>query len=302
MNEVPMSAVERLGLFFEQVWAVIRHFDKITDTLDILFIALVIYGLIRLIRETRSIQLFKGLFWLALAGGITGLLKMQAAVFIFDQAMRNIVVIIVVLFQPEIRTVFERLGRSTVVNNLRIFSAPTRTEFEREEIESGIHQVCEACREFSAGRTGALIVFERVTMLGDIIKTGTVVDAKISSQLVGNVFYAGSPLHDGAAIVRKGRLEAAGCILPLTENRELDSVLGTRHRAALGMSEQSDAMVAVVSEETGLISLAYKGVLRRGLSPEDLGEALLERLLNQESARRRFTFKRRGKEGAPDEE
>jgi len=296
MNEIWSTVTGSVSLFFGQVWAVLRHYHPFSDTLDILFIAAVIYGLIRLVRQTRGVQLLKGLGLLVLAGAVVGLFRMQAAIYIFQEGLlRNIVVLLLILFQPEIRSAFERLGRSDVTN-LRFLSAQSKAEREREAVEAAIHQVCEACREFSANRVGALVVFERVTMLGDIMKTGTVVDAAITAQLVGNIFFPGSPLHDGAAIVRRGRLEAAGCILPLTQNRELDAVLGTRHRAALGMSEQSDALVAVVSEETGLISLANKGVLRRGLSPEELGEALKERLLDQDTARR-FRLRRGGKEG-----
>lgn len=291
------SIKQAVFLFFEQIWAVIRRFNFFSDTLDILFIALVIYGLLRLIRQTRGVQLVKGLIWIAGAGVLVSLLNMEAAKYLFQEAlMKNIVVLLLILFQPEIRNVFERLGRSNV-SNLNFLAQQTRAEREREVIESAIHQVCEACRQFSAERTGALIVFERVTMLGDTIKTGTVIDAKVSRALIGNIFFIKAPLHDGAVIIRKGRVQAAGCILPLTQNGEFDNALGTRHRAALGMSEQSDALAAVVSEETGLISLAYKGVLRRGLSPEELGEALREALLDQELSRKKFNLKRRRKEG-----
>jgi len=282
--------------FFEGAWAVILNF-RLRDVLDILFVAMMIYGLIRLIRETRGAQLLKGLFWLAVAAGVAYLLGMQASTYIFDQALGSVVVLLMILFQPEIRAVFERLGRSPAAN-LKIFAQQTKTEQERKEIETAIHKVCESCRQFCKDRTGALIVFERVTMLGDAIKTGTRLDAKVSQRLIGNIFFNNAPLHDGAVIIRKGRLAAAGCILPLTQNPEMESAFGTRHRAAVGMSEQSDAMVVVVSEETGQLSLAQQGVLKRGLGPDELGELLRNVLLEQDSAKKRFSLKQRGKEAA----
>jgi diadenylate cyclase len=273
-----------IALFFDRVWAVVKHFDWKSDLPDILFVALLIYGLIRLLRETRAIQLLKGLFWLLVAYGLVSLLNMRASKFLFDQGLESMVILLVVLFQPEIRSAFERVGR-TNVSNLRLFPQKNAQAQERKDTLKAIAQISEACRQFSAERTGALIVFERVTMLGEIIKTGTVLQAKVSRELIGNVFFAKAPLHDGAAIVRKGVLEAAGCILPLTQNHDLDSALGTRHRAALGMSEESDALVVVVSEESGQISLASKGELQRDLTPEALKALLKERLLTEESVK-----------------
>jgi len=266
------------ALFSEQVWAVVKsvHF---TDLLDILFVALLIYGLLRLIRETRGVQLLKGLFWLLLAWGAVQLLHMNASIAIFREGVKSLPVLLVVLFQPELRSMFERVGRGS--SSLRLF--PNRQEeAERKAVTRAIKQCCAAFKLFSAERTGALVVFERVTMLGEIIKTGTVLEARISRELLGNVFSRNAPLHDGAAIVRKGKLWAAGCVLPLTQSKDLDPALGTRHRAAIGMSEESDAMVVAVSEETGAISLAYKGTLTRNLTPAALDRQLQEVLLAQE--------------------
>lgn len=274
---------QSIGLFFERAGAVAHHFiDNFpSDLLDILFVALLIYGLLRLIRQTRGAQLLKGLFWLALAYGLVNLLKMNASIYIFRQGIDYLVVVLVVLFQPEIRTVFERMGRSNA--SLMRLLLPQNQIAERKAITRAVRQCCEAFRQFSAERTGALVVFERVTMLGEIVKTGTVLQARASRELIGNVFFPKAPLHDGAAIMRKGVLEAAGCILPLSQNQNLDAGLGTRHRAALGVSEESDAMAALVSEETGTISLAFKGQLTRGLRPEDLERALLDGLLAPET-------------------
>jgi len=280
--------LDSVALFFERAGAVVTHFE-IWDALDILFVALLIYGLIRLIRETRGVQLLKGLFWLLLAWGAVNLLKMNASTYIFRQGFDNMVILLVVLFQQEIRGAFERVGRSNVTN-LQILPKRDKLQ-EREDTTAAVRQACEVFRQFSAERTGVLLVFERVTKLGEIIKTGTVIEAKVSKELIGNLFFPKSPLHDGAVLIRKGILKAAGCILPLSQNQDLAPALGTRHRAAIGMSEQSDAMVAVVSEETGIISLADKGVLRRSLSPEEMEAALLEGLLAQEAAKKNFSLR-----------
>ncbi|MCL2301189.1 MAG: diadenylate cyclase CdaA [Firmicutes bacterium] len=286
-----MSAfLDGIGLFFERAGAVVKDFNYVSDTLDILFVALLIYGLIRLIRETRGVQLLKGLFWVVAAWGAVNLLHMNASIYLFKQGFDNMVILLVLLFQPEIRGAFERVGRSSVTN-FQLFPQKDKLQ-ERRETAAAVRQVCEAFRRFSGERTGALVVFERVTRLGEIGKTGTAIEAKVSRELVGNIFFPKTPLHDGAAVVRKGVLKAAGCILPLSQSQDIDPALGTRHRAALGMSEQSDAMVAVVSEETGAISLADKGTLRRPLTPEELEAALLEGLLTQEPAKKKLDPRR----------
>jgi len=283
-------------LFIERAIAVITHFH-FTDLLDILFVALLIFGLIRLIRETRGVQLLKGLFWLLLAWGAVNFLNMSASIYIFDQGYKNIVVLLVVLFSPEIRGAFERVGRSNITN-FHLFPQTERMQARGDTVYA-VRQVCEAFRQFSEERTGALAVFERVTKLGEIAGTGVAVEAKVSRELIGNIFYPNTPLHDGAVVVRGGMLKAAACILPLSQSQDIDPALGTRHRAALGIAEQSDAMVAVVSEETGILSLAARGALRRNLTPEALEAALLEGLLSRETKKfsLRGLFDKNGKEG-----
>jgi len=284
-------------LFLERAVAVITHFDYVSDTLDILFVALLIFGLIRLIRETRGVQLLKGLFWLLLAWGAVNFLNMSASIYLFRQGFDNLVILLVVLFTPEIRGAFERVGRSNVTN-FHLFPQTERMQARGDTIYA-VSQVCEAFRQFSGERTGALAVFERVTKLGEIAGTGVAVEAKVSRELVGNIFYPNTPLHDGAVVIRGGVLKAAACILPLSQSQAIDPALGTRHRAALGIAEQSDAMVAVVSEETGVLSLAARGALRRGLTPEALEAALLEGLLSRETKKfsLRALFDKNGKEG-----
>jgi len=275
---------ENIKQLFGRVISVFSNFNFLSDPLDILFVAAMIYGIIRLIRQTRSAQLLKGLALLAVAYGAVRLLNMRVSGFIFDQLFGQLLLFMVVLFHPEIRNVFESVGRSNV-SSFRAMTQTNRATQERGDISRAIHQVCEAFRIFSAEYNGALVVFEHVTKLGEVLKTGTPIQARVSRELICNIFYDSAPLHDGAVIIRKGILEAAGCILPLTQENNVDSSLGTRHRAALGMSEQSDAIVAVVSEETGQISLAIKGRLRRSLTPEELEQALCDALLDPDSGR-----------------
>jgi len=289
------TIIGAIGGFFAQVLVVIQSF-RFRDALDIALVALMIYGVIRLVRQTRGMQLLKGVFLVAIVAALAGALRMEASWFIFRQVMDNAVVLLVVLFQPEIRTVFERLGRNPVTN-LKFLQQQNKAEREQEEVEKTIHTVCEVLQQFSKNRTGALIVFEGVTQLGEIAKTGTLLKAVVSRELLNNIFHNKAPLHDGAVIIRRGRILAAGCILPLPQDSDVESDFGTRHRAAVGMSEQSDAMVCVVSEETGHVSLAFKGVLNWGISPEEAGQRLRGMLLENDG-HKRFALNRRKKGGS----
>lgn len=204
---------------------------------------------------------------------------MQAIGYILDMIIKFGVVIVVILFQPEIRHALESIGRNSF-NRINFLGSKNSDSYkQRERLTSAVTKACRACVSMSEKKIGALIVFEKHTLLGEIINTGTVIDAEMTSQLVENVFYPKAPLHDGAMIVRDGKVYAAGCILPLTQNNALDSQLGTRHRAALGLSEQSDALVVVVSEETGAISVAASGVITRNLTDGDLRIKLLQHIL-----------------------
>ena len=183
---------------------------------------------------------------------------------------------LVVIFQPELRRALEYLGRSKITN---VFS-----QVDKEEAKRIIAEFVRAIESMSASRTGALIVIERETQLNEIVETGTVIDAAISEQLIGNIFYEGSPLHDGALIVRGERLRAAGCVLPLTQNKELSKELGTRHRAGIGITENSDALVLIVSEETGVISIAQHGKLTRFLDIKTVEKTLLNIYFDKETS------------------
>ena len=176
----------------------------------------------------------------------------------------------------------ESVGRRSITK-LNLFGVRDEESERNQRIKDSIYAVCKACHTMSESKTGSLIVFEHDTLLGDIIKSGTPVDAIVSRELIGNIFYNGAPLHDGAAVIRDGRVVAAGCVLPLTQKENLDTQLGTRHRAAIGMSEQGDAMIVVTSEETGTISIACKGQLTRNLTDSDLREHLIRYLCDTDN-------------------
>lgn len=264
---------------FEQLKKALFSFDRFSDLLDVLLVAFVIYSAIKLIRETRAIQLAKGVVLLALLYlGVT-VLDMQASQYIMSFVFGNLFLILVVIFAPELRHALESVGRSSV-SNISFLNFKNRDEYLlKEAVENSINCVCKACADMSDKKIGALIVFEKETILGDIIKTGTLVDAKVTVEIIGNIFFPKAPMHDGAAVIKDGRVVAAGCILPLTGNNNISSDLGTRHRAAIGMSENSDAIVAVVSEETGAISVAEKGILKRNISDGDLREILMKNFI-----------------------
>lgn len=252
-----------------------------SNVLDIVLVAFIVYHAIKLIRETRAFQLLKGILLLGILYVMVNVFKMEAMMFLLQKVFEFSVIGLLILFQPELRHALESIGRSKF-GALNPFMGKGGQELRRRELlQSGIDGVCRACSNLSDKKIGALIIFERVTMLGEITKTGTTVDALVSPELIGNIFYPKAPLHDGAAIIRDGRVCAAGCILPLTQNNAVSSELGTRHRAALGMSEQSDAVVIVVSEERGTISIAHDGILLQDISDGDLREKLEKYLITQ---------------------
>ncbi len=250
---------------------------KITDFLDICLVAFILYNGIKLIRETRAFQLAKGLLLLGVAYLLIYQLDMQASSFIFRVIFQNIFIVLIILFQQEIRQVLERVGKSRFSNLSLLIKGNDTANIEM--VSDAIIEIAKAVQRMSESKTGSLIVMEKEMLLGEVIKTGTAVDAKITHELIGNIFYPKAPLHDGAAIVRNGRLICAGCVLPLTKNNDISSDLGTRHRAAIGMSEQSDAMIVVTSEETGVISVAFKGELTRNLTESKLRELLMDYLI-----------------------
>lgn len=266
---------------FENIKRALFSFDGIIDLLDVILVAFVIYAAVKLIRGTRAFQLAKGVVVLAVVYLFVTLLEMKASEFILNFIFGNLLMILVVIFAPELRHALERMGRgSATISNILNFKNKDESEIQ-ENIKHSINSVCRACAEMSDNKVGALIVFEKDALLGEISKTGTYIDASVTTELIGNIFFPKAPLHDGAVIIKDGRVVSAGCILPLTNNL-LSKELGTRHRAAVGMSESSDAIVVVVSEETGSISVAQNGTLTRKISDGDLREVLMKNFIKED--------------------
>ncbi len=252
------------------------------DAIDVAIVTLLLYALIKLVRDTRAGQLVKGIILLValyLLSFYGDLLMLNSILRAF---LQSTVIMVVILFQPEIRKALEQVGHSKAVQS--ITSNLGGKSRDGAEPRAAIEGVVEATAILQQLRMGALIVFERQTKLGEIISTGTLVDAGPSGQLIANIFFNKAPLHDGGMIIRGGRVCAAGCILPLTASDSVSAELGTRHRAAIGMSENSDAVVVVVSEETGQISIAVGGKLTRNYNRVTLSETLFAELIGTEGA------------------
>lgn len=248
---------------------------RVSDALDVILVSFIIYSAIKLVRETRAEQLVKGIIILLLVWGGSNLLKLYMMKTLLTYFFQFSVMALLIVFQPEIRRALEQIGRSGIGSKHWAFGvSPTDIEALLQQNRRGVNAVVDAAAVLQKQKTGALIVFEMKTKLGDIIDTGTVVDAIPSAPIICNIFFNKAPLHDGAMIIRDGMLHAAGCILPLTKSDKVSIELGTRHRAAIGMSENSDAVIVVVSEETGQISVAVNGVLTRNYTRETLKSEL----------------------------
>ena len=244
----------------------------ISDVVDIAIMAFLIYKVIMLMRRTNSGAVAKGVLLLLFALGVSTFFHLNTVSYLLQQLMVWGVVALVVIFQPEIRRFLEQMGRTSLG---KVFTP----EEARNELDSAITQTVDAYMSLSKSKTGALMVFERKNMLDDAIKTGTALDCTVNAELLKNIFWNKAPLHDGAVIVRAGRIVGAGCMLPMSGNVNLSRELGMRHRAGIGASEHTDAVVAIVSEETGSISVAVGGMLKRHLAPETLERLLRNELL-----------------------
>lgn len=257
---------------------------RVSDALDIILVSFIIYSAVKLVRETRAGQLVKGIFILLLVWGGSNLLKLYMMKTLLTYFFQYSLIALLVVFQPEIRRALEQLGRTGIGNVHWNFGiSTTDTQSTMQQNRKGINAIVDAAAVLQKQKTGALIVFELKTKLGDIIDTGTIVQAIPSVSIICNIFFNKAPLHDGAMIVRDGMVYAAGCILPLTKSDKISLELGTRHRAAIGMSENSDAIVVVVSEETGQISVAVNGVLKRNYTRETLKSELETLILPSET-------------------
>lgn len=265
-----MALIEYFLKFFRYI-----SMMGVMDIVDVLITAFIIYKLIAIIRRTSSSGVARGIIVLLVALWLSGLLKLHVINFALRKAVEIGLIALVVLFQPELRRFLERVGRSG-------FSTFLGKQMQIRELDSAITQTALACGDMSRSKTGALIVFERVDRLDDQMRTGTVLDAGVSAELLKNIFFNKAPLHDGAVIMRDGRIAAAGCMLPLSGNTNLSRELGMRHRAGIGMTEYTDAISVIVSEETGAISFAINGMIKRHLTPEMLEEMLRAELLSEE--------------------
>lgn len=268
--------LSRLGALF-------KSYNFVIDTVDIILVAVLIFALVRFFRESRALHIVKGIALLLVIYFVVNILGMQASTFLFKQVTDNILIILLVLFAPELRQGLESMGRSRS-SLLRIFGINKgKTILQKEQ--KMIHEICKACVDMAGKKIGAIIVLEKETPVDDHIVKGTVVNADVSKELLGSLFFPNSPLHDGAVIIRDGKIHSAGCILPLTQETDLSSELGTRHRASLGLSELCDAVVVVVSEERGQISIASRGALMRDVSEGELYEKMSEYFAPSETAK-----------------
>lgn len=267
-----------------ELWATFVALVKMagfSDYIDIALVAYLIYRGMKLLRDTAAFRLVKGILVLFLAMAIANFFYLNTISWVFEQVMSFGLIGVLIIFQPELRRMLEQLGKGSFAKLL------IGHEEEKGDTESMISAVVSACSSMSQTKTGALIVCERQEKLGEIIKTGTQVDAAPSAELIKNIFFHNSPLHDGAMVVRNARVLAAGCVLPLSGSQNLSRELGTRHRAAVGMSETSDAVLVVVSEETGGISVAIGGMLKRHLTPEVLRQVLSAELMDETTPKKK---------------
>ena len=249
---------------------------RVSDVLDITIIAFLVYNLLRMVKSTRAENILRGVVAFLVVLGLADILQLNAISYIMKNLVQVGILAIIVLFQPEIRQILEKVG-SRNIKMLRVFNDPK----QQSELDTAIDQTVVACSEMSQSKTGVLIVFERNIRLDDMVRSGTTLDAAVSSELLKNIFFVKAPMHDGAVIIRHGRILGAGCMLPLSKNVNLSRDLGMRHRAGIGMSENSDAVVVIVSEETGSISVAVGGMLKRHLMPETLSKLLRNELMPQ---------------------
>lgn len=295
------SILNAIYSFFNQIIYAVGSMRIPFDIIDILLIAYVIYKAIGFLRETRAGQLVKGLVILVIIYFVANWWNLTTTKWALSRFVDYIIIAAAVIFQPELRRMLERVGHTKLMGS-------QSSGGEDDSLAICIDNVSKAAGMMQESKTGALIVFERDTQLGEIINTGTIIDAEPSVSMINNVFYPKAPLHDGAMIIRDGRLYAAGCILPLTSRDDISSQLGTRHRAAIGMSENSDAVVIVVSEETGNISVVFNGQIKRNFNGIS-ARAELRRLLIDSSAaesskgvatvlKRINPFKKHGKDAA----
>lgn len=270
-----------IAFSWSNILNVLRTF-KIWDFIDIIIIAYLLYRVLLFASNTRAGQLIKGIFILFVMYILAAALELKITSYLLEQFFSFGIIAVLVVFQPELRHALESMGKSKI-SSLTFLNFNTEKFDDEAAIKNCITKVVDGVTELSKHDVGALIVFERETKLGEIISTGTIVNAEPSKEMIGNIFFHNAPLHDGATIIRNGMIYAAGCFLPLSQNYDISNMLGTRHRAALGISENSDAVAVVVSEETGKISMAVNGKLMREIDPVYLKQKLEEYMIPDKS-------------------
>lgn len=279
-----------------KVWYVINEYGSVSAILDILLVAILIYGLIIHLRKTQSIQIINGVILVIVVYLLVVAFNMKTSQYIFESIFSNILLIIIIIFNPEIRQVLQRIGQSNI-GRITIFNSGG----DQALVIDSVNAVCRACAAMSDDKIGSLIIFQRHALLGHLTNDSVEIDSVTTVEMLCSIFFPNSALHDGAIIINGGRIVAARCVVPLKNDRELQENFGMRHRAALEVSRASDAVAVVTSEETGMISVAVEGVLTRGISDSKLREILMGLLIESdddgkpEGVLGRFTkfFKRR---------
>lgn len=287
-----LSISDTLLSTWDKFAGAVMSFNSFKDVIDILFVTFIVYALIVQMRKTQSIQIMKGAALVAVLYLFVNLFEMNASRFIFSNVFGDLLVIIAIVFSGEIRQALERMGQKKNFAFLSLFSSKGDTN----ETYDVINNVCRACAEMSESKTGSLIIFQRKSLLGDITRQSTPVDSCVTTEMLLSIFYPKAALHDGAIVIRDGRIVAARCVVPLKNEKEVTEHVGTRHRAAMEVSLRSDAIAVVTSEETGIISVAKDGKLQRGLSDAELREILAELLVGSDDendqGKKKFSFRK----------
>lgn len=286
-----LSISDTISSTWDKFAGAVMSFNSFKDVVDVLFVALLIYALIIQLRKTQSIQIIKGVALVAVIYLGVNLFEMNASKYIFNTVFGDLLVILVVVFSGELRQTLERMGQKRNFAFLSLFSSKNNNNDETYDV---INNVCRACGSMSEDRIGSLIVFQRKSLLGDITRQSVPIDSCVTTEMLLSVFYPKAALHDGAIVIKDGRIVAARCVVPLKNEKEVTEHVGTRHRAAIEVSLRSDAIAVVTSEETGIISVACDGKLRRGLSDAELREVLIDLLVGTDDEdngkKKRFSF------------
>ncbi len=294
-----LSVSDTLSSTWDKFAGAVMSLNSIKDILDILMVAVIVYALIVQLRKTQSIQIIKGVALVAVIYLVVNLFEMNASKFIFSNVFGDLLVILVIIFSGEIRQALERMGQRKNFPILSLFSSKS----DNEQTYDVINHICRACASMSESKTGSLIVIQRKSILGDLTRQSVPIDSCVTTEMLLSIFYPKAALHDGAIVIKDGRIVAARCVVPLKNEKEVTEHIGTRHRAAIEVTLRSDAIAVVTSEETGIISIACDGQLKRGLSDAALRELLVDFLVQTEDdeKKKKFSFAKKHKGEDTDE-